>query len=146
MPPDISEMSKYGAVKTDIEEVQKAIAGMDRRSDKYNTGLDPKSIEARTYDNIVFRSEHEMRIYREYVKPNVNAGIFRDMRRQVNFPLNVVNPGGFAVKIGSYRADFVAEDRENRTVVIDAKGARTPHYKRTKKHFEAQYGLRILEL
>lgn len=128
------------------EEINKAIYGMDKRKSKYGVDTSEKGKEDRTYDGIVFDSVHEMKAYRDWVKPNVNIGLFHDLRFQVKFDLHVPTPNGFRVKVGTYVADWTALDRENRLNVIEAKGHQTPLYKRNKRHFEAQYGLRIIEL
>lgn len=127
------------------KEINDALYGPQTRS-KFNVDHSAKGKEDRTLDGIVFDSVHEKNVYASYVKPNVNIGVFRDLRFQVPFDLNVTAPGGFKVKIGRYVADFTALDRAGKLVVIEAKGHETPLWKRTRKHFEAEYGLRIMVL
>jgi hypothetical protein len=127
-------------------EINSALYGSDRRRSKYGVDLSAKGKEARTCDNIVFDSIHEMRVYRDYVKPNVNAGIFRHLTMQWPFPLYVMTPAAQPVKIGTYIADFVVLDLQDKEVILEAKGFRTPLYKRSRKHFEVQSGKRIIEL
>lgn len=67
------------------------------------------------------------------------AGLIRNLRRQVRFPL-CVGP----VRIGFYVADFVYE-QGGAEVVEDCKGMRLPLYTWKKKHFEAQYQREIRE-
>lgn len=67
------------------------------------------------------------------------AGEISGLRRQVPFPLHVNG-----VVIGKYVADFVYY-RGDRQVVDDAKGVPTQLYKWKKKHFQAEYGISILE-
>lgn len=113
---------------------------------KYNVDQSAAGKEARTYQGITFHSKREMEVYRDYVLPNVHVGLFSNLRLQVRYPLHVTTPGGLQVKVGTYIADFVATNREGRPVIMDAKGKRTELYSRSRKHFEAQYGLRIIEL
>lgn len=73
------------------------------------------------------------------------AGAIRELRRQVTYDL-LVN----VTKIGKWIADFdyIEYDREQASWLMvreDSKGVRTPLYKRTKVHVEAQYGFRIRE-
>jgi hypothetical protein len=127
-------------------EINRALYGQDRRKSKYGVDLSDKGKEDRTCDNIVFDSVHEMKVYRDYVKPNVNAGIFRNLAMQMHFTLIVRTPLGKDVTIGTYIADFVYEDHRGEMVILEAKGFRTPLYKRSRKHFETQSGKRIIEL
>lgn len=59
---------------------------------------------------------------------------------QVRFSLEVKGK-----KIGVYVADFVVVFADNRSEVQDVKGMKTSLYKWKKKHFEAQYGEKIIE-
>ncbi len=72
------------------------------------------------------------------------AASVRDLRRQVSFSLEV---NGTA--IGKWIADFVYEEwtpaKEWQMIREDSKGIRTPMYKRSKAHVEAQYGFTIRE-
>lgn len=130
-PPTAKEIAAYYALKT---------------KGKYGVRTDAKGKEDRTWDNIVFDSVHEMKVYRDHVKLNLNAGIYRDLQFQVPFELHAPTPKGTLCPVGKYVADFVVKDRAGELIVIDAKGHQTPLYKRSKKHFEAEYGMRIVEL
>lgn len=125
------------------KEITEALYG--KRS-KYGVDNSAKGVESRTFQNIVFHSKREMECYRDYVLPNVNIGIFENLRFQVRYTLHATTPGGMAVKVGDYIADFVVTDRQGKPIVIDAKGHATALYTWKKKHFEAEYGLRILEV
>lgn len=127
-------------------EIDSAIAGMDSRKSKYGVDISAKGKEARTYEGIVYHSKREMEVYRDWIVPQMNVGIIRHVRRQVPFDLHVTTPGGFRVKIGTYKADWTALDRQDKLLILEAKGKPTALYERTKKHFEAEYGLRITEL
>src|SRR5688572_10291433 len=127
-------------------EIDSAIGAMDSRKNKYGVDLSGKGKEARTYQGIVYHSKREMEVYRDWVEPQEHMGIIANVRRQVPFDLHVTTPGGFSVKIGTYKADWTAHDRQGKLLILEAKGKATPLYERTKKHFEAEYGLRITEL
>lgn len=113
---------------------------------KYNVDHSEKGKADRTWDNIVFNSVHEMKVYRDHVKLNLNAGIYQDLQFQVPFELHAPTPKGTLSPIGKYVADFVVKDRAGNLVILEAKGVRTPLYKRSRKHFEAEYGIHITEL
>lgn len=70
------------------------------------------------------------------------AGLIRDLRPHVSFPLMV----GDAL-IGAYEADAVYVDvATGRKVVEDSKGVRTPLFRWKARHFKAQYGFAITEV
>lgn len=115
-----------------------------------------------TVDGIRFASKKEARRWSELVLL-MKAGEVRNLRRQVWFvllapeihgALEDINRG--TVKgtrpIGRYVADFMYErvTRGGRPfawepVVEDAKGFKTDMYVWKKRHFETQYGVKILE-
>lgn len=72
------------------------------------------------------------------------SGTVRELRRQVPFSLDVNG-----TTIGKWIADFVYAECIPNTkwewVREDSKGVRTPIYKRSKAHVEAQYGFTIRE-
>lgn len=77
----------------------------------------------------------------------LKAGAITDLRLQVPFPLAVVSAvDGVSRVIGNWIADFVYRRfGESALTTEDTKGCKTPLYLRSKKHFQAQYGLPILE-
>ena len=115
-----------------------------------------------TVDGITFDSAKEARRWTELLML-AKAGDVRNLQRQYNFALCApVIEGGFKDintgqivgrrVIGTYRADFVYEQSDRgyggivwRFVVEDVKGVRTDMYLWKKRHFEAQYGITILE-
>lgn len=127
-------------------EITEAIAKMDGKRSKYNVDTSAAGKEARTFDGIQFDSKREMKTYRDWVKPQINAGLLRNLQFQVKFALNIKTPTGFNIRVGYYVADWTALDRQGRLQILEAKGHRTPLYNWKKKHFEAEYGLRITEL
>jgi hypothetical protein len=128
------------------EEISTAIYGSYKWKSKYGVDTSAKGKESRTYQNIVYHSKHEMEVYRDWVEPQIHIGILSNVHRQVPFILHAVSPGGFKVRVGVYKADFVATSRDGKPVIIDAKGMATPVYKLKRAIFEVEYGLRILEL
>jgi hypothetical protein len=94
-----------------------------------------------TVDNLSFDSKAEAARYQELTLLR-QMGQITQLRLQTKWPL-IVN----GITIGSYVSDFdylegeVAELR-----VEDVKGVRTPLYRFKRKHFEAQYGIRIIEV
>jgi hypothetical protein len=102
--------------------------------------------DQRTYEGIVFASKHEMEQYL-YMRALEKSGVWKELRRQVRFPLHATNAKGETQVISHYVADFTALDREDKLGVFDAKGYRTASYRIAKKWFEWEYWpLRIVEL
>lgn len=91
-----------------------------------------------------FASLKEGRRYLE-LRALERHGDISDLRCQVAFDLYVISRiDGLQHTIGKWIADFVYR-RVGEIVTEDTKGVKTPLYKRSRRHFEAQYGLRILE-
>jgi hypothetical protein len=86
----------------------------------------------------LFPSKHEANRY-EQLRLEEHVGGIEDLRLQVPFPLTVGH-----VFLGCYRADFTYT-RNGHVVVEDAKGFRTEMFRWKRRHFEAEYGIRILE-
>jgi hypothetical protein len=92
-----------------------------------------------------FDSKKEANRYQE-LNLLLKAGKIKNLELQVKFPLMV---GG--IRIGFYIADFVYQEpvppAKNLAyrIVEDCKGFRTALYRWKKKHFEKQYGIKILE-
>lgn len=96
-------------------------------------------------DGLWFDSKREANRYCE-LQMLVRSGIIHNLERQVPFVLSAWNPNKeCAEPVGKYIADFTYQDLEGRTVVEDVKGMKTPLYNWKKRHFEMQYGLRIIE-
>jgi len=115
-------------------------------------------------DGIRFASQREANRYGE-LKLLERAGKIRDLTLQPAFalhvryagPPNYINEHSGAPlwtrapvlpaeqQIGIYRADF-AYATDDGTVIEDSKGFRTPLYRWKKKHVEAEYGVRIVEV
>ena len=116
-------------------------------ADAKRAGLDKKKQEW-----IRFHSKHEAKRW-IWLKGQERAGHVRNLRRQVRFALNVQRPDKLQETIAHWTCDFDYEQKEIitdagavwRRVVEDAKGFKTEIYKRSKAHFEAQYGIPVLE-
>jgi len=109
---------------------------MSWKRNKYR--VSPK--EDRTLDGIVFASKREMQRYAE-LKELERQGVIRDLVRQPRFPLEVNGQ-----EVCKYVADFCYVDSDDKTVVEDAKGVRTPIYKLKLKLLEAVHGIEVHEV
>lgn len=93
---------------------------------------------ATVVDGIWFPSKKEANRWIE-LQLLKRAGSIKFLRRQPRYDLLVGN-----TKIGVYVADFEYLDNYE-LVPEDCKGVKTDLYKWKKKHFEAQYGIKIRE-
>lgn len=104
-----------------------------------------------------------------YLRGQERAGLVRELRRQVKFPLLVQRPDKLLEQIATWTCDFdyakwvgegdprppapidgtpgstITFENNWQRVVEDSKGWKTEIYIRSQKHFEAQYGIRITE-
>lgn len=108
-----------------------------------------------TIDGIVFDSAKEARRWQE-LKMLEAAGQIARLKRQQKFELITtptslrgdVRYNGWVNCVGHYVADFVYDELSpavTQFVVEDVKGIRTSLYQWKKRHFEAQYGVKIRE-
>lgn len=87
---------------------------------KYNVSSNK---EKRTYDNITFDSEMEMKYYRDVVLPAYNKGIIKHFELQKSFELQPkFKRNGKTILSIKYVADFYIEYSDNKVQVIDIKG------------------------
>lgn len=94
-----------------------------------------------------FGSKWELKRFRE-LQEQERAGLIDDLRHHVTFPLHVMTPTGDRVRIGAYEADEVYRRGED-LVIEDTKSEATrkhPLYRWKASHFEAEYGLKILDV
>ena len=98
------------------------------------------------YNGMTFDSIREARRYRT-LRLLEDAGDIHNLRRQVKFVLIPTQriDGKLIEKECSYKADFVYEDADGKTVVEDAKGVRTDAYIIKRKLMLWRYGIRIKE-
>lgn len=90
--------------------------------------------------NIKFHSKKEAKRYQELLLLQKTGEIF-DLSLQ--FPLEIRIDGK---KICTYYADFMFFDKDDKMIVEDVKGIRTPIYKLKKKLVEAYWGIKITEI
>jgi hypothetical protein len=96
-------------------------------------------------DGITFASKAEAKRYAE-LKLLERAGEITVLRTQPLFNLRAAG-GGPDAEIGKYVADFgYFIPASGKHVYEDVKGFKTPLYRWKKKHVEAQYGIKIVEI
>ena len=101
----------------------------------------PKYHNSKTViDGIRFDSKKEAKRYFE-LKMLEKSGVIKDLRRQVPYVLINKSRYGRAIK---YVADFVYYE-DNKLVVEDVKGVRTPVYKLKKRLMAEVYGIEVKE-
>ena len=93
-------------------------------------------------NNLIFDSKHEYQRWME-LKVLEKLGEITELKRQVKYELIPRQEGERAC---NYLADFVYKDDEGKTVVEDAKGARTKDYIIKRKLMLHKYGIKILEV
>lgn len=119
---------------TTVRDAHAIVEAMYPRKNKYRS-------RKVSMGGISFDSKKEARQWGLLVQMQA-LGRIRDLRRQVTYRLEVNG-----TLICSYRADFVYFDcEENREVVADAKGMKTPEYKLKKKMMKAIHGIEIKEM
>lgn len=92
-------------------------------------------------DGITFDSKKEASHYCD-LKLLERAKVIRDLQLQVPFVLIDKSPYGRAIK---YVADFVYYEN-NKMVVVDVKGVKTPVYRLKKRMMAERYGIEIKEI
>ena len=92
-------------------------------------------------DGITFDSKKEALRYNQ-LKIFQIAGLIKGLKLQVPFVLIDKSPHGKTIK---YVADFVYEE-DNKTVVEDVKGVKTPMYRLKKRLLAERYGIEIKEV
>ncbi len=91
-----------------------------------------------TIDGIRFASQREAARYGD-LKLLARSGIINNLSLQVEFPVTI---GG--IKVFSYFSDF-SYIEDDKLIIEDSKGFRTPVYRLKKKIVEAVYGIKIRE-
>jgi hypothetical protein len=103
---------------------------------KYNVS----SKANRTFEDIVFDSQLEMKYYRDVIVPALATGTIQVVSRQVPF---ILQPSfkrhGKTVRAIKYVADFVVTDADDNITVIDVKGLATAEAKLKRKMFHYVY-------
>jgi hypothetical protein len=129
------------AVRPDVQaELDKLSGACPAPKSKYRN----KRVEI---DGITFDSKWESQRYGE-LRNLERLGVIQMLRVHEAFGLHVMSKGGSPVRIAAYVADFMYV-RNRETVIEDAKSAPTRRkeaYVLKRKHFEAEYGLPIVEV
>lgn len=122
----------------------------------FRDAIEAKKLAKKTHDNVIrFDSTKEYNVYIE-LKTLEKANEIKDLQRQVCYTLvpnqYITTPAGKKVlkerKI-VYKADFVFTDKNNKTVIIDAKSTITrknPVYIIKRKLLLHVYGFEIVEM
>lgn len=96
-----------------------------------------------------FDSKWELRRYQQLLEQQA-CGYVYELRHHVEYALHVRRPDGELVPIGTYTADFTYKRYGHLTLVVeDTKSEPTRRkeaYRWKAKHFETEYGLRIIEV
>jgi len=94
----------------------------------------------RTYNNIEFDSELEMKYYRDVVCAGLKDGSIKDCQLQVNYELQPkFTYQNETIRAINYVADFVITYADDSVVVVDTKGLPDATAKLKKKLFHYKY-------
>ena len=98
-------------------------------------------------DGIKFDSKKESEYYLKY-KALLDSGVIAKLELQVPFKYEIQYLANEKVHktVGRYIADFVITYHSGDFEVVDAKGFKTPEYKRKKKIIKKLYGIEIKEV
>lgn len=100
-----------------------------------------------TVAETTYQSKWEMRRHGQ-LREQASAGLISDVRHQVEYPLHAVSPAGDRVYVCSFFCDFVYR-RLGAWVFEDTKSEATRRkeaYRIKAKMFEAEYGVKLLEV
>jgi hypothetical protein len=112
---------------------------MIKRS-KFNVDTSDKGKIKRTYNNIIFDSEVEMKAYRDYLFPLLEQGEITRLELQPKFQLqSKFEKNGKKIMAINYVADFEIEYKDGRVEVLDIKGMATSDAKIKRKMFDYVY-------
>lgn len=101
-----------------------------------------------TVDGITYDSRKEAQRAQE-LRLMLKAGIISNLREQVPYeliPAQKNEYGKVVERAVIYKADFVYDDENGKTVVEDVKGVRTKEYIIKRKLMLYEYGIRIREV
>ena len=115
------------------------------KKDKYNVGKEQKDIEKRTFGNVIFASEMEMKYYRDVLLPEQKNGIIEKIIIQ---PRYLLQPKFHKYEKShqpiNYVSDFEVSYSDGRIITIDIKGQATEAAKIKRKIWDFVYPKRIL--
>lgn len=110
---------------------------MSERESKFNVDKDKSK---RTFDNIVFDSEMEMKFYRDVVLPYSDSGQITYYELQKKYDLQpAFKYNDIKQQAIRYVADFYLEYSDGKSVIIDIKGHADPVAKLKRKMFWYKY-------
>lgn len=113
------------------------IRDMKSKRSKYNVS---RNTDRRSYDDIVFDSEMEMRYYRDVVLPQMDNGTIVACERQKPYVLqSSFTYNDKRVSAITYKADFCVQYADGSEVVIDIKGQADATAKIKRKMFWKAY-------
>lgn len=113
---------------------------ISKRQSKFNVNTSTKGKQNRTYNNITFDSEMEMKYYRDVICVGLEDGTIKDCELQVKYELQPkYKYHNKTVLPINYVADFVITYADNSIVVIDTKGLPDATAKLKKKLFNYKY-------
>ena len=94
-----------------------------KKRDKFNNGKDEKSKLKRTFENILFASELEMKFYRDYLLPLKEQGIIEKIILQPVYVLQEkYTKQGKTILPIKYVGDFEVFFSDGRVITYDPKG------------------------
>ena len=118
-----------------------AVRDLLKRSERQPRRSKYGAVRTDAPDGRSFQSRHEAERYWQ-LRLMEMAGEIRDLELQ---PVYVLHVGG--VRIGEWRGDFRYQRvRDGVIVTEDAKGMRLALFKWKKRHVEAEYGIRVIEV
>lgn len=107
---------------------------------KFNIDTSQKGKRNRTYENVIYDSELEMKYFRDVINIGLKDGSIIDCKRQVKYELQPsFKYQGKTVLAINYVADFVVTYADNSVIVWDAKGLADATAKLKKKLFHFKY-------
>ena len=111
-----------------------------KKRSKFNVDQTNNGKQNRTYNNIVFDSDLEMRYYRDVICVGIEDGIIKDCKLQVKYELQPkYKYNDKTIRPINYIADFVITYADDSVVVIDTKGLPDATAKLKKKLFHYKY-------
>jgi len=111
-----------------------------KKRSKFNVDQTNKGKQNRTYNNILFDSEIEMKYYRDVVCVGLEDDTIKDCQLQVKYELQPkYKYNGKTILPINYVADFVVTYADDSVVVIDTKGLPDATAKLKKKLFHYKY-------
>ena len=112
---------------------------------KFNVDMSAKGKAKRTYEDIVFDSELEFKVYTKYLLPLKESGVVKNITLQPQFELQPkFTKNGKNIRPINYVADFEIEYADGKIEILDAKGMSTPDGKIKRKLFDYVYPDKIL--